>query len=232
MEQPKSQTAFDPSRSPFTTPAATYTYLDLENPDVPTKKITLKINSNTLRVEKIDGRLYPQAPMKVPQQLMDVPQPHIHTCGMPSVNGGNAGLGCESAVGGGCPILARYGRIGPVNIIIEKEGRVNSAPCHSFYCGISENGWPVNQVHLLTSGFNPLTDRTVIPENVIDPITKREVVRFTEVPNLAPWYEEAKVGRFSTTAAPEKKRGRPKGSKNGTSAAERRNRESLPSPQA
>ncbi len=50
MEPPKSQTAFDPSRTPFSAPAAQFTYLELENPLLlkpkENKKLLIKINSH------------------------------------------------------------------------------------------------------------------------------------------------------------------------------------------
>lgn len=214
MEPPKSQTAFDPHRTPFTSPAAQYTYLELKNPLLSKpdkgKKVKIKINSNTLVVEEIDGKAYPDVPHQLPQALMAVDQPYIRTCGAPQ----GRNRGCYAAVNGGCPILARYGRIGRVNIIIEKDGNVDSAPCDFVYCGITEGGRPTSQVHYLLDKWNILTDRTVIPENVL--VDGSETVRYTEVPNLAPFYEEAKVGRFAEPAAPKKRGGRPKGSKNRT----------------
>jgi hypothetical protein len=222
MEPPKSQTAFDPTRTPFTSPAARFTYLELENPLLSEpkrgKKVLVKINSNTLVVETIDQKQYPDVPHALPPELMAVDQPNIRTCGVPQ----GRNKGCYAAVNGGCPILQRYGRIGRVNIIIEKDGKVDSAPCDSVYCGITEGGRPTSQVHYLLDQWNILTDRTVIPENVL--VEGAETVRYTEVPHLAPFYEEAKVGRF---AEPAKKLGRPKGSRN--RAPKGGNREDRPS---
>lgn len=231
MEPPKSQTAFDPNRSVFNTPAARFTYLELENPTLSkpkeSKKVLLKINSLTHIVEPMDTP-YPGHPQPLPPELLAVPQPNIRTCGLNSSLGGNAGRGCDAAVNGGCQILLRYGRIGPVNMIIEKDGKVDSAPCYSVYCGMTDSGRPTSQVHYLLDDWNVLSDRTTIPENVI--VDGREVVRHTEVPHLAPFYEEAKVGRFATAPEPPKKRGRPKGAKNGRDegAAEGRDREDRP----
>jgi hypothetical protein len=196
MEQPKSQTAFDPNRTPFTSPAARFTYINH-----PTAGL-MKVNSDTKQIVPVDGQRYPGMPLKLIPELMAVPQPHVRTCGK---SGDEVGLGCLSATNGGCPILTQYGRVGPVNLILEKNGKVDSAPCHTTYCGMSAHGRPMSQVHYLIDGWQILTDRTTIPENVRDPITRKESVRQTEVPDLAPFYDHLKV------AKPEKKkRGRPK----------------------
>jgi hypothetical protein len=225
MEPQKSQTAFDPNQSPFNAPAARFTYLELENPlltePAKAKKTLLKINSSTHVVEKMDVP-YPGAPQSLPPALMAIPQPNVMTCGLASSLGGNAGVGCDAAVNGGCQILLRYGRIGPVNMIVEKDGKVDSAPCYRVYCGMTNSGRPTSQAHMLLDGWNVLSDRTVIPENVL--VDGHEVVRYTEVPHLAPFYEEAKVGRFADSAP--RKLGRPKGSRN--RAKEGGNREDRP----
>lgn len=228
MEPPKSQTAFDPSRTPFSAPAAQFTYLELENPLLlkpkENKKLLVKINSNTLVVEKIEGKQYPDVPHRLPPSLMAVDQPHIRTCGVPG-GGGGRNLGCYAATNGGCPLLQRYGRIGRVNIIVEKEGHIDSAPCDFVYCGITESGRPTSQVHYLLDGWNILTDRTTAPENIVE--NGRESVQEREVPNLAPFYEEAKVGRFADRTEPPKRRGRTPGSKN-KPKTERGDREDRP----
>lgn len=214
MAQPKSQTTFDPERTPFTSPAARFTYL--EHPATYPGK--LKINSDSRQVVPMKGQPYPNFPIKLPEELMSVEQPYIRTCGKPQKDGN---LGCEASVNGGCPLLGQYGRIGPVNIILEKDGHADSAPCYIVYCGIADSGRPTSQAHMLIDGWNILTDRTTIPENIRDPETKLETVRQTEVPNLAPWYEQAGVGRFGNQP---KKTGRPKGSKNRVKDADREDR--------
>jgi hypothetical protein len=191
MEQPKSQTAFDPNRTPFTAPAARFTYYDH-----PTAGL-MKVNSDTKAIVPIDGQRYPGVPLKLPQELMDVPQPHVRTCGKQTADN----LGCLTSTNGGCPILTQYGRVGPCNIIVEKNGKVDSAPCHSVYCGITAQGRPTAQVHYLLDGWQILTDRTTIPENIKE-AGKKEYIRYVEVPDLAPFY-----GHLSQ---PKKKRGRPK----------------------
>jgi hypothetical protein len=199
MEQPKSQTQFDPNRTPFTSPAARFTYLD----HPATYPGQLKINSDTMQIVPMSGKgRYPGFPLMLPEALMKVEQPHVRTCGKP---GTGVGLGCEAAVNGGCPILQQYGRVGPCNIIIEKDGKVDSAPCHAVYCGISDAGRPTAQVHYLLDGWQILTDRTTIPENIRDPKTRQETVRYTEVPNLAPFYDHLKKAKEEEVPKPKRK---------------------------
>lgn len=192
--------SFDPNRTPHNAPAANFQYWKH-----PTAGM-LMVDSSTKVVTPIPGRMYPQVPLKVPQDMMQVDQPHIKTCGNPTATN----KGCDAAVGGACPILRHYGRIGPVNVIIEKHSNVNSVPCFHAYCGITDMGRPTSQAHYLIDGWRILRDRTSIPENVINPDTKRLEVRYTEVPDLAPFYEEDKVGRFAVNEVVKPKRGRPK----------------------
>lgn len=203
MPEIKSQTdfnpAFDPNRTPHNSPAANFQYW--QHPTAG----KLMVDSSTKVVTPIPGKMYVDIPLRLPKEMMQADQPYIRTCGDPT----NANKGCEAAVGGGCPILRQYGRVGPVNVIIEKHSNVDSVPCFHAYCGRTEMGRPTSQAHYLMDGWRILTDRTTIPERVIDPDTKRVVVRYTEVPDLAPFYEEAKVGRFAVKPEP-KKRGRPK----------------------
>jgi hypothetical protein len=206
MPLPKSQTefdpktAFDPNRTPFNSPGANYTYWT--HPQAG----ELMINSATKVVTNFPGKLYPQYPLKVPDELMAVDQPNIRTCGTPTAEN----KGCTAAVGGGCPILRKYGRVGPCNVIIEKHAKVDSVPCFMAYCGITVHGRPTSQVHYVEDGWRVLTDRTNIPQTMLDEGTRRRVVRYAEVQDLAPFYEEAKVGRFAEPPVVPKKRGRPK----------------------
>jgi len=199
MGQPKSQTAFDPNRTPFTSPAARFTYI--QHPVAG----RMKVNSDSKTIVPISGQRYPGFPLKLIPELMAVPQPHVRTCGK---GGDEVGLGCLASIGGGCPILIQYGRIGPVNVIIEKNGAVDSAPCHVVYCGISQQGRPTSSTHYLQDGWQILTDRTSIPGNTreIDPVTGKlgkHLVIQTEVQDLAPFYDHLKQ-------PPKPKRGRPK----------------------
>lgn len=205
MPLPKSQTEFDPSvgfdpnRTPHNSPAADFVYW--KHPQVG----ELMINKATKVVTPVPGKMYPQYPLRIPVELMAVDQPHIRTCGEPN----KENKGCTAAVGGGCPILKQYGRVGPCNVIIEKHSKVDSVPCYMAYCGITVHGRPTSQAHYLMDGWRVLTDRTTIPENIIDPETRRMTVRQTEVPDLAPFYDAVKAAQ-AEKAEPKKKRGRPK----------------------
>lgn len=206
MEPPKDQTKFDPNRNPFSTPAARFTYID-----VPLVG-KVKVNSDTKVVVPIKDQPYPRRPIKLPDALLQVDQPNIMTCGEPreTSRGVWQNLGCEAAVNGGCPLLRQYGRIGPVNLIVERDGKPDSAPCHAVYCGISDSGRPTSQAHMLLDGWVILSDRTTIPQNVYRKEVNACVIEETEVPDLAPWYAEAKVGRFAEETPAPKKRGRPR----------------------
>lgn len=219
MEQPpKDQTKFDATISPFNSPAARYRYV--EHPEAG----LLMVNASTLVVTPMKDQPYPGYPLSLPKELLAVKQKHIRTCGIPEKEGN---LGCEAAVGGGCRILEHYGRIGPVNLIVMKDGKEDSCKCHHFYCGISEMGRPTQQVHMQLDGWEMLLDRTTIREKVIDPKTNILTVRHTEVPNLAPMYEEQKVGRYATPPVVAPRRGRKPGSKNKPKVETHADRESL-----
>ena len=195
----KSSLEFDPNRSPFSTPAPRMGYLD--HPEVAPGK--LMVNNDTLQVVPIPSeKPYPMRPLRLPDKLMAVDQPHVHTCGYPKRDGDRLlNAGCWASEGGGCPILNQFGRIGPVNLIVEKNGKVDSCRCYHFYTGITPSGRPSSQVHMQLDGWNMLTDRTTIPQNIMNPDTKREQVVETEVPELPPFYRKAE---------PKKKRGRPR----------------------
>lgn len=210
MEQPKDQLKFDPNRNPFNTPAARFAYVD-----VPLVG-KVKVNTHTNVVVPIKDQPYPRRPIKLPEALMEVDQPNIMTCGEPkeTSKGVWRNLGCEAAVNGGCPILRQYGRIGPVQLIVERDGKPDSAPCHAVYCGVSDAGRPTSQAHMLLDGWTILSDRTSIPQNVYRKELNACVIEETEVPYLAPWYAEAKVGRFADPVVEAPRRGRKPGSKN------------------
>jgi hypothetical protein len=205
MEQPKDQTEFNPSSSPFNQPAARYTYL--KHPEAG----LLMVDSRTQVVTPMKDQPYPGYPLELPPALMAVKQKFIRTCGVPEKDGN---MGCEAAVNGGCAILNHYGRIGPRNMIVVRNGKVDSCKCHHFYCGISDSGRPTSQAHMQLDGWEILTDRTRIPQNIVNEKTGMLEEVETEVPNLAPFYEEAKVGRFATPPPAPIRRGRKPGSKN------------------
>lgn len=199
MAGPRKQTDFDPARTPYTTPAPRFTYIE-----IPVHG-RLMVNSDTLVVTPMKGgKAYPGVPVKLPKELMEVHQPFIRTCGTPieDTRGNTIEKGCLSAIGGGCPILNQYGRVGPCHVIVEKNGHADSIPCHLAYTGMSPVGRPTTSTAYLQDGWNILTDRTTIPNNIKDTVTRRELVVEMEVPDLAPFYDHLKQ--------PKKKRGRPK----------------------
>lgn len=204
MAGPDDSLKFDPSRTPFTTPAPHFTYL--EHPQAG----SIKLNPDTMRVAPLPDKPYPNMPIKLPMQIAQVDQPFIRTCSIPSANN----KGCDSAVNGGCPLIQKYGRgAGPFNMIIEKNGTVDSARCFAVYCGIADSGRPASQAHMLMDGWQILTDRTTAPDRLVKvlPDNRREYTTvWNEVPELPPFYEEAKVGRFAGEKSEPKKRGRRK----------------------
>ena len=196
MAAPKSQTAFDPTRTPFTSPAPRFTYIDIPIHG------KMKVNSDTLEVVPMQDSPYPGVPVRLPKELMAVQQRYVMTCGKP----GPEQRGCDAAVNGGCPLLSQYGRTGPWSIIMEMDGHVKSAACYRVYCGIAGSGRPTSQVHYLMDGWNILTDRTTTPNNIRDGKSKERVVEI-EVQNLAPFYDHLKT---NGDAPVKKKMGRPR----------------------
>jgi hypothetical protein len=202
MAGPEDTLTFDPSRTPFTTPAPRFTYI--RHPLVG----NIKLNPDTKVVAPIPDVPYPNYPVRLPIELAEVDQPVIRTCSEP----GPRNKGCDAAVNGGCPLIHKYGRgAGPFNMIVEKNGNVDSSPCFAVYCGITDAGRPTSQAHLLMDGWQILADRTTteyVETKTENGIKTRRTVQM-EVPELPPFYELAKVGRFAE-AKPPKKRGRPK----------------------
>lgn len=204
MAVPEDSLKFDPSRTPFTTPAPRFAYIEHEQAG------TIKLNPDTMRVAPLPDKMYPNMPLRLPQAIALVDQNSIRTCSIPSATN----KGCDSAINGGCPLIAKYGRgSGPFNMICEKNGQVESFPCFAVYCGVNDNGRPASQAHMLMDGWQILVDRTTAPDKMVTILEngkKEYKVVQTEVPNLAPFYEEAKVGRFAEPKSEPKKRGRPK----------------------
>lgn len=191
---------WDPNRTPHNAPASSYTYVDIGDGQI------LMVNNDSRVVTPMEDNPYPGTPLKLPPELMAVDQPHVRTCG----KGTATNKGCNAAEGGGCSIFSRYGRVGPVNVIVEKNNKVDSVPCHAAYCGVAASGRPSSQSQLLLKGWRIIVDRTTIPEQVVQPGTNMLMTRQTEVPNLAPMYEENKVGRFAEKPTEKPKRGRPR----------------------
>jgi hypothetical protein len=194
-------TKFDPNRTPFSSPAPRFTYIDLPLYG------TLMVNSDTKEIVKIPGgEPLPAVPLRLPAALMEVPQPNVRTCGVP---GEKVGQGCTSALRGGCAIYNQYGRVGPCNVIIEKYGRIDSVPCHLYYAGLTASGLAAHGAAYVLNGWRVLTDRTFVEFDTRDTTskTKRNIKHRMEVDNLAPFYNHLKP---QNGEAPKKKRGRPK----------------------
>lgn len=201
MAGPEDSLKFDPSRTPFTTPVPQFTYMQHEQAGL------IKLNPDTMKVSTIHEKPYPNMPLKLPKAISDIDQSAIRTCSIPSTTN----KGCDSAVNGGCPLINRYGRgCGPFNMIVEKNGIVDSSRCFAVYCGVTDSGRPASQAHLLMDGWRIVTDRTTIPERTVRMVGDKKVYEtlIREVPDLPPFYEEAKVGRFADEKKP--KRGRPR----------------------
>lgn len=200
---PKDSMQFDPNRTAHTSPAPQFTYIDLPLHG------RLMVNSDTKEIVPIPGaKPLPAVPLRLPQALMDVPQPNVRTCGTP---GEKYGAGCTCSQRGGCAIYNQFGRIGPKNLIIEKFGRVDSVPCHLFYVGYTASGRPAHGAGLSLDGWRVITDRTTTEHESQSRGANGEKIttKFKmEVDNLAPYYDHLKV----PNEAP-KKRGRPKKSK-------------------
>jgi len=203
MAGPEDSLAFDPSRTPFTTPAPRYVYINHPYAG------RIQLNPDTKEIVPIPNTPYPNMPLKFGKDISEIDQRFIRTCSVP----GPRNKGCDAAVNGGCPLINKYGRgAGPFNLIVERNGIVDSSACFAVYCGITDAGRPTSQVHLLMDGWNILGDRTHI-EYTENAIVNGERVRRTvksEVPDLPPFYEAAKVGRFAEPKPEPKKRGRPK----------------------
>ena len=192
----KDTTKFDPTRTPYGAPSPRFTYVEIP---VHGK---LMVNSDTRVVTPVPNsgeKPYPGVPVRLPKALMEVDQPYIRTCGEPS----GMNKGCLSAVGGGCPIFLQYGRVGPVNLIVEKYGRIDSVPCHAYYTGMSIYGRPTTSTSYQQLGFNVLTDRTTTPHNIQVPgAVKRSEVVEIEVTDLAPFYPKPKKPKAPKVAVP------------------------------
>ena len=190
---PKDTTKFDPHRTPFTSPAPRFTYIDIPLHG------KLMVNSDTKVVTPIPGAPpLPAVPVKLPDELMSVAQPHIRTCGPP---GEKYGAGCTSAMNGGCAIFNQFGRIGPCNLIVEKHGRVDSIACHHYYVGVTASGRPAHGAGYSLEGWRVLTDRTTTTHE--SKAGNKKVTFEMEVSNLPPFYDHLR-------APVPKKRGRPK----------------------
>lgn len=191
---------FDPNRTPLSMPAPGYRHIQSIH-----GKITL--NENTGMVMPIENG--PNFPIEIPVEFVDFNQPFVHTCSEEKKD--NAGMvlnrGCPAW--NGCAIVQwykdkKYRR--PTNVILERNGFVDSAPCYCAYSGYNPQTMrPNSQVKMLQSGWRILTDRTTIPQNML--VDGKWQVVETEVPNLAPFYDELKEKRAEDKP---KKAGRPR----------------------
>lgn len=193
----KHDTEFDPNRDPYSNPAPRFTYVDLPVHG------RIMVNSDTGVVTPMPDsgeKPYPGVPVRLPKALMAVDQPHIRKCGLPTENN----KGCLSAIGGRCEILNRYGEVGPVNLIIEKYGRIDCIPCHAYYTGISKYGRPTTSTSYQQMGYRVVTDRTTVPHNIVELVDgrKKHSVVEMEVTNLAPFYPKPKKAKTPKVEVP------------------------------
>lgn len=196
-EGPVDSTKFDPHRTPFTSPAPRFTYIDIPLHG------KMMVNSDTRVVVPIPGDPpLPAVPVKLPPELMEVSQPHVRTCGPP---GEKFGRGCTCAMSGGCAIYNQFGRVGPCNLIVEKHGRVDSIACHHYYVGVTISGRPAHGSGYSLNGWRVLTDRTTTEHTTAMIVNgKKQSSKFNmEIDNLAPFYDHLKK-----TEPEKKKRGR------------------------
>lgn len=172
----------NPNRTPFSGDPKQWLYLD--HPDGVNGKI--KVDKNTGAIQAIPGVNHP---IRLPQDLYSVDQPHVATCSEPS----RRNRGCWAW--NGCPI-ARF-KPQPCNVIIHKDGNYDSVRCFHAYTGISEAGFPTSQSMYLLRGWEIVTDRKTIPNKILEPFEDasgrklmKEVIREIEVTELAPFYDK------------------------------------------
>lgn len=205
MEQQKSELEFDPNRTAFNAPDADFGTFDA---GIHGENGKLVYNTRTMVVQVPESGV-PHYPIEIPDVFMQVDQPNIFTCSEPKVDGMHFSINKGCPAWNGCAIVKHFRNWRkPCNVIIQKGTKIDSVPCHTAYVGMSQTGRPTSQVHYLLDKWRILTQQTWIPERRMEN-GKRVEVR-VEVPNLAPFYEEDKVGRFAEPEKPKKKMGRPK----------------------
>lgn len=194
---------FDPNRTPFSRPAPGYRYMRSIHGQI-------TINEMTGVVEPIENG--PGYPIEIPVEFLEQDQPFVHTCSPEKKDSGGMLLNRGCPAWSGCAIVQwfkdrKYRR--PTNVILTKKGQIDSAPCFVAYCGVSPYGRPTSSVHMLLDGWSILKDRTTIPQKIR--VNGEWQWVETEVPNLAPFYDEIKQKKAEEAAAPTpKRRGRPK----------------------
>jgi len=203
MESQKSELEFDPNRTAFNAPEADFGTFDA---GIHGENGKLVYNTRTMVVQVPEGGL-PQYPIEIPDAFMQVDQPHVFTCSEPKVDGMHFPINKGCPAWNGCAIVKHFKNWHkPCNVIIQKGTKIDSVPCHSAYVGMSSTGRPTSQVHYLLDKWRILTQQTWIPSR--QKIDGKMVEIRVEVPDLAPFYEANKVGRFAEEQ-PKKRRGRP-----------------------
>lgn len=194
---------FDPNRTPLSTPAPGYQHFRSVH-----GKIT--VNENTGVVLPIENG--PNFPVEIPVEFVDFNQPFVHTCSEEKKDSSGMVLNKGCQAWNGCAIVQWFkGRQyrKPTNVIVEKNGHIDSVPCFSAYGGYNPVTMrPTSQVRMLYDGWKILQDRTTIPQNML--VDGRWQVVETEVPNLAPFYDDLKLKKAAAAAEVKPKRGRPK----------------------
>lgn len=180
-------TTIDPNRTAFSDRPRELGYI--AHPQGPRGKLKYDKHTGTILWDIDDGPRIAH-PIELPPEFRDVPQPNVHSCSEPKP--GN--MGCWAF--NGCP-MARF-RPQPKNVIIEKDGNLDSVWCHQAYTGISPAGRPTSQSMYLNRGWKIVTDRTSVPRRILEPFTdqfgnktRRTVEVEMEVDNLAPFYADA-----------------------------------------
>lgn len=186
---------FDPNRSPFSAQRKTWDLI----PHPQGENGYIKVDRATKQVQPIADLAFP---IWLPEGLRNVDQPNVFTCSQPGPNN----RGCHAW--NGCPIAEKWPKNQPCNVIVMKEGIVDSVRCFHAYTGMTRSGRPTSQAHYVMSGWEVMTDRTTIEQNVVEGFVdeggvkrSREYKRTVEVPDLAPFYVKEE--------AP-KRRGRPR----------------------
>lgn len=195
---------FDPNRTPFTRPAPGFRHYDTIHGRV-------TVNENSGIVQPIENG--PAFPIEIPTEFIDFDQPFVHSCSPEKKDSGGMVLNKGCPAYNGCAIVQWFKAQKfrkPYNVIIERNGHVDSVRCFEAYVGMGPSGRPTSSVHYLWDGWRILMDRTTIPQKIKNADTGKWEQVETEVPELAPFYEEKKVGRFAVQGEPKKKRGRPR----------------------
>lgn len=93
-------------------------------------------------------------PITMTGKFFGTKQPQVPTCSEPS----EGNVGCSKWYG--CP-MKKWKHVGPGNVIMEKLGRVDMAPCYHFF-ETTRGGRATSQMHYGMEGWKLNTDRTTI----------------------------------------------------------------------